>query len=371
MLKKLLSICAIIYAMSNIYAGNLPYFKKNDSTQKMSDLIEAYVSTSPENLKDGLLVGEMNVKGTSDAVKAIIADDKAGKYDKLDSLLLWKDGKLIFEMYTRKGRVDLPHYTMSVTKTVTSMLLARFIQLGLLKMGDLDKPIIDFMPEIDRSKIQPGVDGITLRDALFMKSGIRFKTRNLDRRQSGRKQEYFQALFENTKPVSAETKKYKYTGFNPSMIMMILDIKSDGNIQKFIKDKFLKPLGITNYSWANQGCGIPNCGAGSHFTSRDLLKFGITVINGGKYHGEQLFSPEYVNLINDRNKGEGYFYYFHNRAKMNSKKKVDFISGIGAGGQYISLFPDQNIVIVATSSKSKIKAPLTAMLQRLMPLFSK
>ena len=142
----------------------------------MSDLIEAYVSTSPENLKDGLLVGEMNVKGTSDAVKAIIADDKAGKYDKLDSLLLWKDGKLIFEMYTRKGRVDLPHYTMSVTKTVTSMLLARFIQLGLLKMGDLDKPIIDFMPEIDRSKIQPGVDGITLRDALFMKSGIRFKT---------------------------------------------------------------------------------------------------------------------------------------------------------------------------------------------------
>ena len=119
--------------------------------KKLPDLPAAYVSTSPQDLGDGLQVGTLDLPGTQEAVEALVADDKAGKYMNLHSLLLWKDGKLIFEMYNRRGRVDAPHYAMSVTKTLTSVTLARAIQVGLLSMEDLDNPIISFMPEIDRS----------------------------------------------------------------------------------------------------------------------------------------------------------------------------------------------------------------------------
>ena len=341
--------------------------------KKMPDLPEAYFSTSPQDLGDGLKVGKLDLPGTKKAVKALISEDRAGKYSNLDSILLWKDGKLLFEMYSRRGRVDAPHYAMSITKTLTSVTLARAIQVGLLKMEDLDKPVISFIPEIDKSKIQPGVDTITLRDALYMKSGLRFPDKNFTRNLGTGypRQKYFQHLFEKTAPITPKSQEYKYTGTDPSLIMMIIDIKTRGTVQKFIAKEVAGKFGAI-YCWDDQDCGIPKCGAGSSFTSRSLLKIGSAIIQGGKYNGEQLLSTEYVKLIMDRKKGEGYFYYFHNRRKKAAGKDVFFISGIGAGGQYMATFPELNIVAVATAHNQKqINLPMQAVLDHLIPLFVK
>jgi CubicO group peptidase (beta-lactamase class C family) len=341
--------------------------------KKLPDLPEAYFSTSPQDLGDGLKVGKLDLPGTKKAVKALISEDRAGKYSNLDSILLWKDGKLLFEMYSRRGRVDAPHYAMSITKTLTSVTLARAIQVGLLKMEDLDKPVISFIPEIDKSKIQPGVDTITLRDALYMKSGLRFPDKNFTRNLGTGypRQKYFQHLFEKTAPIIPKSQEYKYTGTDPSLIMMIIDIKTRGTVQKFIANEVAGKFGAI-YCWDDQDCGIPKCGAGSSFTSRSLLKIGSAIIQGGKYNGEQLLSTEYVKLIMDRKKGEGYFYYFHNRRKKAAGKDVFFISGIGAGGQYMATFPELNIVAVATAHNQKqINLPMQAVLDHLIPLFVK
>ena len=93
---------------------------------------------------------------------------------------------------------------------------------------------------------------------------------------------------------------------------------------------------------------------------------------GGRFNGEQLLSAEYVKQIMDRKKGDGYFYYFHNRAQKAGDKKVYFISGIGAGGQYMTTFPELNVVAVATAhNKGEIRLPLQAVLEHLVPLFTK
>ncbi|MDE2714460.1 MAG: serine hydrolase [Verrucomicrobiota bacterium] len=363
----------------SLTAGELPRLPKAldpkkqsySEQKKLPDLTKTYFSTSPQDLDDGLDVGILDLPGTREAIKALVADDKAGKYSNLDSILLWRDGKLIFEMYNRRGRVDAPHFTMSITKTLTSVTLGRAIQVGLLKIEDLDKPVISFMPEIDRSKIQAGVETITMRDALYMKSGLRFPEKNFPQ-TLGRKyprQKYFQKLFEETAPITPKSKQYKYSGTDPSLIMMIIDIKTRGTVQKFIAKEVAGKFGAI-YCWDDQGCGIPKCGAGSSFTSRSLLKIGAAIIQGGKYNGEQLLSAEYVKLIMDRKKGEGYFYHFHNRRKKTAGKDVFFISGIGAGGQYMATFPELNIVAVATAHNQKqINLPLNAILEHLIPLF--
>ncbi len=375
-------ICGLTLTLvsANLSAAELPRLAKGlDPTKqtsaeqkKLPDLPKAYVTTSPEDLGDGLEVGTLDLPGTNEAVRALVVDDMAGKYQNLDSILLWKDGKLLFEMYNRAGRVDSPHYAMSVTKTLTSVTLARAMQLGLLSMDDLDKPIIGFMPEIDKSKIQPGVETITLRDALYMKSGLRFKDNNVARTLGSQysRQQYFQKLFENTVPITPESKEYKYTGTDPSMIMMIIDIKTGGKVQEFIRKELAAKFGAI-YRWDDQACGIPKCGAGSNFTSRSLLKVGTAIIQGGKYHGEQLLSAEYVKEVMNPAKGEGYFYYFHNRHKTVSGRRLVFISGIGAGGQYMATFPELNIVVVATADNKKaIGLPLQAVLEHLIPLFA-
>ena len=340
--------------------------------KKLPDLEKAYISIAPLNLNDGLEVGKLNHPLTNSAVQSLINADQAGNYQALDSILIWKDGKLVFEMYNRHGRVDAPHYAMSVTKTLTSLTLARAIQLGLFQMTDLDKPIIDFMPEINRTKIQSGVESITLRDALMMKSGLRFENPKVINSLGNefKKQAYFQKLFEITSPVTEASKKYKYSGVDPSMIMMLIDIKTDSDVQQFIKKEIADKLKLS-YVWEDQSCGIPKCGAGSSFTSRSLVKLGVAVLNGGSYDSKQLFSRDYITQVMDPGKGAGYFYFFHNRSIGTSKPEINFFSGIGAGGQYMSIFPELNLVAVATAHNQKsINLPLKAIVDHLLPLFS-
>ncbi|MDG1893635.1 MAG: serine hydrolase [Fuerstiella sp.] len=377
-------LLGIAMSCARLTAQELPRLRREldpktqtyQAQKQLRDLAEAYVSTSPEELGDGLQVGTLDSPGTNEAVAALVADDSDGKYQNLDSLLLWKDGKLIFEMYNRAGRVDGPHYAMSVTKTLTSVTLARAIHLGLLSMDDLDKSIVSFMPQIDRSKIQQGVETITLRHALFMKSGLRFEEKNIAWKLGDRysRQQYFQKLFESTATVTPATREYKYTGTDPSIIMMIIDIKAQdskryASAQDFIAKEVASKFDAV-YNWQDQGCGIPKCGAGSNFTSRSLLKIGTAIIQGGRYNGKQILSPEYVNLVMDTSKGQGYFYFFHNRSKGAADGNVNFISGVGAGGQYMATFPNLNIVMVATAHNSKgIGLPLQAALEHLIPLF--
>ena len=383
-MKRVLSMLLVAIAASwitSLKANELPRLAKGlkpeqqsyQEQKKLPNLKEAYFTTSPKDLGDGLQVGRLDLPGTEKAVRALVGDDKAGKYSNLDSILLWKDGKLLFEMYNRRGRVDGPHYAMSITKTLTSITLARAIQVGLLNIEDLDKPVIGFMPGIDQSKIQPGVKTITLREALYMKSGLRFPDKNLtfSLGQKYKRQQFFQQLFEKTSPITAASKQYKYTGTDPSLIMMIIDIKTGGKVQQFIAKEIAAKFGAI-YCWDNQGCGIPKCGAGSNFTSRSLLKIGTSVIQGGKYNGKQLLSSDYIKEVMNPKKGEGYFYYFHNRKKRAAGKEVYFISGIGAGGQYMATFPKLNIVAVATAhNKKQIGLPLNAILEHLIPLFLK
>jgi CubicO group peptidase (beta-lactamase class C family) len=381
MARQTIPLLVFLLLLPGLNAGELPRLpdelepeKQTYSAQKkIPNLAEAYFSTSPENLGDGLKVGSLDLPGTQEAINALLADDLAGKYSNLDSILLWHDGRLIFEMYNRRGRVDGPHYAMSITKTLTSITLARAIQLGLLTIEDLDSPVINFMPETNRSRIRPGVDKITLRNALFMQSGLRFPDKAFARTtgKEYQRQDYFQLLFENTASVTPASKQFKYTGTDPSMVMMIVDIRAPGTAQEFIAKEVAGPVGV-RYCWDDQSCGLPKCGAGSSFTSRGLLKFGIAIIQGGKYNGRQFLSEDYVKLIMERKKNEGYFYYFHNRQKKAAGRDVCMISGIGAGGQYMATFPELNLVAVATAhNKGKINLPLQAVLEHLVPLFIK
>jgi hypothetical protein len=96
--RTITALLALSLLGTNLIASELPCLPKDldprkqfyGEQPKLPDLTEAYVSTSPKDLKDGLQVGKMNLPGTEEAVKALLADDKAGKYGDLDSILTGK-----------------------------------------------------------------------------------------------------------------------------------------------------------------------------------------------------------------------------------------------------------------------------------------
>jgi len=367
----------------------------NNSTELMElplwevpQLNNAFVNPTPEDRKDGLVVGELGVDG-GDKEKILslaqeIADHKHGRFD---SFLIAHKDKLIFESYYARGRINLGHDQASATKAYTSMLLGRAIQLGYLSMDDLDKPLLSFLKDLDPTKFVAGAEKITLNHALTMRSGIRISEKQREEMNNNpdqlKGQGYVQSLLEHSAPITEESQIFKYGG-DPDLVMQVIEAVVPGSAMDFIKKELLDKMGITNYRWLiNRQTGLPQAGWQTGFTSRDMLKLGQLAINKGKWKGEQLVPEAFITKAIHRivldsddnnfadvgevsNVGYGYFWW---QADMKYGDKNYFsTSARGGGGQYIIVIEELDLIVVVTAHEvNDSTLQLTA--ERVIPAF--
>lgn len=85
-----------------------------DTTNSFWDmpyLEQAFIDATPADRKDGLIAGELGVDGgRKDMIVKLAQEIAADKHGLYDSLLVSHKGKLLFESYYLRGRVDLPHF---------------------------------------------------------------------------------------------------------------------------------------------------------------------------------------------------------------------------------------------------------------------
>lgn len=78
---------------------------------KLPDLQQAFLNPAPEDRKDGIPVGTLE---STDNIVAFAKEVEEGKHGDVDSLLIAKSGRPLFESYYRRGRTNYPHYQMSI-----------------------------------------------------------------------------------------------------------------------------------------------------------------------------------------------------------------------------------------------------------------
>jgi CubicO group peptidase (beta-lactamase class C family)/dienelactone hydrolase len=347
---------------------------------ELPDLEAPYLSVDPTDMDDGIAVAAFTEEfGCRDAILTFADEIAAGNHGEIDSFLLMRDGKLIFESYFRRGRANYPHYQMSITKSYTAMALGRAIQVGHLTMSDLDKPVVDFLDQIDRGKLVDGATAITLAEAMNMRSGIRIdpaKAKELMRNPGTLKsQRQIQAYLENSAPIPPAPREFKYQGSDPSMTMQVIESVVPGSAREFITTELLGKMGIANFAWQDDVSGLPKSAAGSSMRSRDMIKWGMLVMNGGKWNGEQLVPTEFVERAtsplhtNSRRTSYGFFWWRHEMELGD--RTVDCISGRGAGGQFILMFPELDLIAVITAHNKGMGNLLKTFPERVLPGFLK
>lgn len=348
--------------------------------QFLSYLEQPFIDIAPEDMADGIEVGEIGLdSGNKELIFDLAREIATGQHGAIDSLLIHHDGRLVFESYYRRGRVNYPHYQMSITKSYTALALGRAIALGHLQMADLDRPVLDFLNEIDPDKIAPGCDTITLRDALNMHSGIRVDKAVVDRiRKSSHGllgQGQIQAYFESTAPITSQSKEYKYQSSDPSIVMQVIEAVVPGTAREFIDSELLRPLGINNFGWQDDVSGFPKSAAGSSMKSRDMIKFGLLVHHHGSWDGEQLIPQPFIDMAtsrihtNPQNTSYGFFWWRHN-VEVDGRN-YDVKSGRGAGGQFIMVIDELNLVIAITSHNKGMGKMLQTAPDRIIPAITK
>ena len=350
--------------------------------KKLPYLSHAYISGQPLNQEDGIEVTLLTEASSKNEIlyryaqslsqKAI--NEKSGR---TDSFLVSKSGELLLECYYRRGRLNYPHYQMSITKSHTALALGRAIQLGYLKMEDLDKPVHQLIDGLVVEDFAKGATTISLDNALRMCSGIRMpKDRILNAAKKGSLNggAHVQALFSLSDPINNSSKEYKYQSADTILVMQVIDSVVPGGAEKFIREELFGPMDIDFYNWGKDLSGLPKAAAGSSLRSRDMLKVGHLVLNDGKWMGEQLIPREYLEratspLVKTRGSAKyGYFWWSENYevdGKIYKSKQ-----GRGAGGQLLIILPEIEVVAVLTAHNKGMGGILNQTCQALIKTFS-
>jgi hypothetical protein len=104
-----------------------------------------YTYQQPDELKDGLSTGNINQSGLdtsllTDMMNKIVA----GKYPGVHSILIIKDGKLVFEEYFYEYTVDSLNELRSASKSFVSALTGQALQKGYIKSKD--EAVLSYFP---------------------------------------------------------------------------------------------------------------------------------------------------------------------------------------------------------------------------------
>jgi len=107
--------------------------------------------------------------------------------------------------------------------------------------------------------------------------------------------------------------------------------------------------------------------------SRDMLKWGMLVMHNGQWNGEQLVPAKFVAKATDRlhtnPKGTSYGFFWWRHDMQVGERKFDCKSGRGAGGQFILMLPELDLIAIVTAHNKGMGTTLATFPKRILPAF--
>ncbi len=303
---------------------------------------------------EGWLSDSMENHGISHA-KIRIADSLANSDDALRSIIIVRDGYIVFEKYYHEGGFTQSTEVWSVTKSFTSALIGISIDQGYIE--NTDKLMIEYLPEY------PAFNDISIKHVLTHTTGLNW--------DEGNQQSWIQsedwihdALSRGEFAEPGNT--LLYSSGNSHLLSKLIKRCTDKTPGEFAEENLFKPLGITftpsnhndRYSdWQELHSPIPNSwrqdnngleiGAfGLHLTAREMAKFGFLYLNKGIWEDKVLISESWINqstrdyVLRSDNFGFGYHWV------VTKRENHICFEADGWGGQMISVIPALDMIVV-------------------------
>jgi CubicO group peptidase (beta-lactamase class C family) len=286
-------------------------------------------------------------------------------YRDVHSVLIYKDGYLILEEYffgnndtinfeggVLRDKRPAPiwwsrkekHYVASVNKALTSTLTGIALESKGLTTDALLK---DYLPEYaSYFENDPKKSAVKFHHALNMTLGFEWDEWTDDDLALLWKSDDF-AEFLLSRPNNGPDTEWYYNSASPNVILKALENMVDEPIRSWAHTNFYARLGITDYKWQSQPDGYPEGAARMYLRPRDMLKIGVTYLNNGQWNGEQVIPQSWVEKclhVEEFPAAGMYSHFFWTRVLNN----ITYLSADGDGGNYINIFPEQNMVIVIT-----------------------
>ncbi len=337
-----------------------------------------YSYQQPTNDKDGLNTGNLDNTGLNKSLlNEMMQKTVDGKHPNVHSILIVKDGKLVFEEYFYEHHKNKLHELRSATKSFISALTGIAIDKGFIKSKN--ETALSFFPEYSFANNSNAKKRITIENLLTNQSG-------LDCDVSNPKSVGNETTMNNSDdwikftldlPMSDSTGgKGMYCSGNPIVLGRIIEKATKQTLPEFAKQNLFNPLGIKNYVWnfkPDRSSVETFCQV--NLTSRDMAKFGLLYLDKGSWNGKQIISKDWVNQSLKKYsivQGVDYGYLWWNKYLDANGIRYYTYAAQGNGGQKIYLFQEQNMVIVITGGNYNSPSPSDELIKKyILPAFNK
>ncbi len=316
-----------------------------------------YAYQQPETTNDGWETSTPRDEGVEPAgLNEMMLEILAGDSKHVHSILLVKNGKLIFEEYFFGYNRDVNHFQASVSKSVTSLIIGIAIDKGYVP--HVDTFGYKIFSDHGGSKWIEQKYPIRLKHMLTMSAGLAWDAMSHRRSHPGHTTYQMYAsndpiefvLNRNLSDIPGQ--KYNYNSGLTILLGEIVRHESGMYIDEFSGKFLFAPLGISNYAWDRFPDGTIQTDGGLHLRPRDMAKIGYMMLKNGNWRGKQLVSKAWVEAstqthINGLGSGYGY-QWWRGKAFVNGQV-IKVLYASGHGGQKIFMIPQLDLVAVFTS----------------------
>jgi CubicO group peptidase (beta-lactamase class C family) len=341
----------------------------------------------PLQTNDNWKTASLESVGLDEVPLLNLLDDLNGvENHNLHSLLTIKNGKLVFEEYFPGEKFELAqfigkmgfdmydrHNLCSATKSITSALVGIAIDKGFIE--SVNQTIYNFYPQyFDIFENSQQKRSLTIEHLLTMRSGITWDDESTS---------YFEPandmyqIWRNSDPIRYILEKdlyaipgivFNYDNCNTNLLGDIVYQASGDRLDHFAENYLFRKLGITDYKWHYLHNNVVFCSGEIRLRPRDMAKFGQLFLNKGKWNGEQIISEEWVDESTktftqldwgnmDSSFEDGYGYQWWTWDDIHGEDFPAYMAQ-GWGGQWIIIYPEQDMVIVATGGNYYNSPPL-------------
>ncbi len=200
-----------------------------------------------------------------------------------DALIIQQGGKRVATWRSKDGR--RPIQTMSITKTVLSLVAGQLIHDGKLA---LDHPAHRYFPTWRSGPHASITVGQLLRHTSGIDPGK--STASIYRSKD------FVAHALSSRVVQKPGTRFTYNNRGYNLVAALLAKAGGSRADRLVAKRLFGPLGIRRFTWSVDRSGNPHGLAGLHMLPADLLKLGQLMLNRGRQDGVQLLSEQWIDL---------------------------------------------------------------------------
>ena len=300
-------------------------------------------------------------------------------------MVVLRNATLVYENYAGDFKPHDAHTCMSISKTFMNLIVGRLVEEGRLR---LNSEVREYIPHIGsgygQATVQDVLDMNIMNDysedysdpyttALLHEVAMGWRLPSNGEKELTNRDFLCSIKSENLANPSGEP---QYKSANTDVLGWVVEKASGKDLRSFFVD-IINAAGLEHtFYLSTDHVGVPNLNGGVCMSARDLARYGLIFVRGGKgIHDEQIGSHAFIDDARECN-GPAYAnslqrIHYCNQLQTNGT----WIGHGGWGGQFLMVAPDNGTVVVFFSvlenedaSDADYQAEVIAMAQEITEL---